>query len=158
MTSEQTEHADTAERVGVVAISGCQKSTSDHILFFLRRSSSAMISVDNSIPLESGTVAEFLTSTFSSHHLLPDFLGEFVTTHASVAVLCLAVILFVRYLRSPWRSVPPGPQGLPIIGNVLEVRDKAWLFKEDCQKRYSGPFPPADVVIKLTILQRKWST
>ena len=100
-----------------------------------------MISVDDPIPLESGA-AESPALLFSLRHFLPDFLGELVTAHAHIAVLCLTVVLLVRYLRSPWRSVPPGPQGLPIIGNVLEVRDKAWLFTEDCQKRYSGIFPP----------------
>ena len=96
-----------------------------------------MISVGDPIPLESGDAAEFPASLFSSRHFLPDFLGEFLTIHAKVAVLCLAIILLVRYLRSPWRSVPPGPRGLPIIGNVFEARNKAWLFEEDCQKRYS---------------------
>lgn len=96
-----------------------------------------MISVDDPILLESGAAAKSPASLFSLRHLLPDNVEEFVTTHANVAVLCLALILLVRYLRSPWRRVPPGPRGLPIIGNALEARNKAWLFKEDCQKRYS---------------------
>jgi hypothetical protein len=97
-------------------------------------------------------VADLPALSLSFRHLLPYCVGEFVTTHASVVVPCLAVILlFVRYLRSPWRSVPPGPRGLPVIGNVLETRNKAWLFKEDCQKRYSGLSFPTDVVLMLTI-------
>ncbi|KAI9462874.1 cytochrome P450 [Lactarius psammicola] len=74
-------------------------------------------------------------TAFSLHHLLFDYVWEFVTSH-TVALLSLAVILLVRYLRSPWRCVPPGPRGLPIIGNALEVRNKAWMFEQDCKKTY----------------------
>ena len=30
----------------------------------------------------------------------------------------LIVILLAQYIRSPWRKVPPGPKGLPILGNA----------------------------------------
>ncbi|KAH9055398.1 cytochrome P450 [Lactarius vividus] len=65
-----------------------------------------------------------------------DCAWESATIHTGLAVLVLALIFLVRYLRSPWRYVPPGPWGLPIIGNVLEIRNKTWLFGEDCKKRY----------------------
>ena len=62
--------------------------------------------------------------SLSFRHLLPVCVGDFVRIHVNVAVLCLAVtILFVSYLRSPWRSVSPGPRGHPIIGNVFEIRN-----------------------------------
>ena len=90
-------------------------------------------------------------TSFSLHHFLSNCVWEFVTTHA-IAVLGLAVILLVRYLRSPWRCVPPGPRGLPIIGNALEVRNKAWMFEQDCKQRYSALSFSTDVVLTLTIL------
>ncbi|KAI0027868.1 cytochrome P450 [Vararia minispora EC-137] len=40
----------------------------------------------------------------------------------------LAVCLLIRYLKSPWRSLPPGPSGYPIIGNAVEVLDKKRFF------------------------------
>ncbi|KAH9033943.1 cytochrome P450, partial [Lactarius hengduanensis] len=31
---------------------------------------------------------------------------------------------------------PPGPRGLPLIGNALVLRDKVWLFQRDCTQKY----------------------
>ena len=67
----------------------------------------AMISMGKSVLHERFGAAQLSALSLSFRHLFPDCVGEFVMTHANVAVLCLAVILFVRYLRSPWRSVPP---------------------------------------------------
>jgi hypothetical protein len=38
-----------------------------------------------------------------------------------------AVLFTVRYLQSPWRKLPPGPRGIPLLGNALEMRSKQWL-------------------------------
>lgn len=38
-----------------------------------------------------------------------------------------AILFTARYLRSPWRKLPPGPRGIPLVGNVLEMRSKQWL-------------------------------
>jgi hypothetical protein len=35
-------------------------------------------------------------------------------------ILGLIVLYAARYLASPFRKVPPGPRGYPIIGNLLE--------------------------------------
>ncbi|KAI9444596.1 cytochrome P450 [Lactarius indigo] len=72
-------------------------------------------------------------------YLSPECVWELAMTRSSLAViLSLAFILIVRYSTSPWRRVPPGPRGLPLIGNALELKDKVWLFHRDCKQKY-GP-------------------
>ena len=38
------------------------------------------------------------------------------------ATLGLIVLYTSRYITSPYRKLPPGPRGYPIIGNLLEMR------------------------------------
>src|SRR5579863_1734363 len=51
-------------------------------------------------------------------------------------VLILVVVLIAQYVRSPWRKIPPGPKGLPILGNALLFRDKRWIFGKDCKEKF----------------------
>ncbi|VDC01478.1 unnamed protein product [Peniophora sp. CBMAI 1063] len=50
---------------------------------------------------------------------------------ASMVLVCVT-----RYLQSPWRKVPPGPPGLPFIGNALELTGDQWLRYSAWRKDY----------------------
>src|SRR5260221_14495661 len=69
--------------------------------------------------------------------LFNNLLGELFTNYIGLFVALFATVVFVRYIRSPWRSVPPGPRGLPILGNVIQLRDKKWLLGPDCKHAFS---------------------
>jgi hypothetical protein len=66
-------------------------------------------------------------------------------------VLALVTIFAVRYIRSPWRKMPPGPRGLPILGNALQLMDKKWLFSRDCKERFGE-----SLIVMLRLGSRKF--
>lgn len=58
-----------------------------------------------------------------------------------LAALPLVVIAFAaRWLRMSSRrrrSLPPGPKGYPVIGNIMDLpKEKAWLGYHELSKQY----------------------
>ncbi|KAI9454045.1 cytochrome P450 [Lactarius psammicola] len=66
-------------------------------------------------------------------------------------LLALFIVFVVSYARSPWRKLPPSPRRTPIIGNVLQLLDKNWLFSKDCKVRF-GEIMYLDAVGSPTIV------
>ena len=87
------------------------------------------ISADSATPLGSAVLhIPFLSfaSQAVSHALTP----------CVGLILSLLIILAAQYARSPWRRVPPGPRGLPVLGNALQLKDKGWMFGKDCKRKF----------------------
>lgn len=92
------------------------------------------------------------------YNLSFDCVWELATTHVGLVVLGFAVILGTRFVRSPWRRVPPGPWGMPIIGNAAILQDKTWLFGQDCKQKYRVFSNSTDTMLVFTTSKPIWCT
>ena len=72
--------------------------------------------------------------------MIPDSLSQLQNPRIAL-ITTLIIILTVRYVRSPWRKVPPGPKGLPILGNALQLQNKGWMFGRECKRKFGSSIP-----------------
>ena len=79
---------------------------------------------------------------------LPDITGLIFGSSSDpttlLAFLLLAGTLWIiaRLARSFTRNLPPGPRGLPLIGDVLHIADQEWLASPQRRDDYGDDSPP----------------
>ena len=77
--------------------------------------------------------SDFLHSTASTVH---SYTGYSWTTAVGLP-LVIAVVLLVRAFQTN-NKLPPGPAGLPILGNLLQLSNRPWLQFTEWTKKYGG--------------------
>lgn len=64
------------------------------------------------------------------------------STYAALAILATLAVQFLRYViksRGLRQRMPPGPPGLPILGNALQLEKQLWIQFARWKELYGIP-------------------
>jgi hypothetical protein len=68
--------------------------------------------------------------------------GEMISRYPTLAVLGLVLVVFGATLlnksRGPLGKLPPGPRGIPILGNVPQLIGQKWLTFTALKEKYGA--------------------
>ena len=108
----------------------------------------------DSDPRSSRTVFIFIASRWnpSYHHpaftLMSTSIGVDRIHLATAPLVGFVLWLIVRLIQRAFRNLPPGPKGLPIIGDVFHIADQDWLASPQRKDEY-GDIPHSQNFPKL---------
>ena len=80
---------------------------------------------------------------------LPDINGLIFGSSSDPATLIAFLLLagtlwlIARLARGSTRNLPPGPRGLPLIGDVLHIADQEWLASPQRRDDYGDNSVPS---------------
>ena len=82
------------------------------------------------------SVAGILPMTSSAFTLMSTSTGVDTTHLAKAPLVGFILWLIARLVLRAFRNLPPGPKGLPIVGDVFHIADQDWLASPQRKDEY----------------------
>ena len=69
---------------------------------------------------------------------MPASIGDYTTHLAAAPLVGFILWLIASLAQRTFRKLPPGPKGLPIVGDVLHIADQDWLASSQRRDEYGN--------------------